>query len=92
MTKQELENLLSDYSKTRDLINQLEKQSKEARTAIVEAMGEDTLLNTGGYFAVLTECTRQSLDKKRLIADQGQDFVNEYSKTTSYKKLEVKSA
>jgi len=86
-----LEKQLQDFVAHSEVLKEMTKQQKEMRLSIINQM-RDSAVSCGDYLAVLTPCTRQSLDKERLIADHGQSFVDEYMSTTEYSKLEVKAA
>jgi len=82
---------LEAYLKNQELINELQKEQKLMREEIISQMKE-SVKSLSGYVAILTECERTSIDKKSLIKDHGQDFISNYTKVTSYKKLEIKKA
>lgn len=80
---------MSELFKLRAKIKELQTQEKIIKENIMASMSEN-LLEGGGYMVVITDAQRSQLDKKQMIKDMGQKFVDEYTKTTFYKKLEVK--
>lgn len=83
--------LLENYSHTQELLRELKKEQDKIRAEIIAQMNE-SVESVGDFVVILSECERSSIDKTALIEDHGVDFVSEYTKITSYKKLEVKKA
>jgi predicted phage-related endonuclease len=86
-----IEKLLKDYAAHSEVLREMQKQQKEMRQEIINSMRESAL-SCGDYIAVLSDCTRQTLDKDKLKEDFGQDFINKYTTISEYQKLEVKAA
>lgn len=81
--------ILENYNKTQELMREL-KKTQDAMKAEIMAAIKNGSMKRNGYLAIVTDCQRSSLDKKAIIAEHGADFVEEFTKVTEYKKLEVK--
>lgn len=46
----------------------------------------------GKFVIGSTQCSRSGLDKEALLKTQGQEFVDKFTKTTWYTKLDIKVA
>lgn len=89
MNMTELEQAVKDYRSLKALKEQLETELKEAEKQIITYMNENgKAKETGNDFKIsYSDCTRRTLDSKRLEADLGS--LAEYYKVTSYKRLTV---
>lgn len=80
---------LSEYiQKRRDL----EKMEKELKEEFKGLMGDDLECKVGDYLMLLTEKTRKSLDKKKLVAKLGADKVKAFESETTYYTFDIKQA
>ena len=82
---------LTQYKAIKAQIEALEAQLKEKRTEITEYMTEKgtTKLTCGQYIATITECTKTSLDEKK-IRDLYPEIAKETEKVTTYERFTVK--
>lgn len=82
---------LTQYKALKAQIEALEAQLKEKRVEITEYMTEKgtTKLTCGQYVATITECTKTSLDEKR-IRDLYPEIAKETEKVTTYERFTVK--
>lgn len=69
----------------------LEKQEKGIKDEIKSFMGSESLLEAGNYCVLLEQRTRSDLNKDALLHDLGREFIDKYSKKTSYEILSIKS-
>lgn len=90
-TTKELEAVINDFRSMKALQAETEKIIKALEAEIIgymDMIGADT--ESGSDYTVkLTECKRETIDKKRLAADLG-DVLNDYMKVTHYRRLTVK--
>ena len=80
---------IKEYNEYSEAIRELEvikaSIADEIKTAMEEA-GEDTIF-VGEYKIAYTDAKRETLDKKRLVADIGD--LSEYTNVTFYKRFTV---
>ena len=67
----------------------IEKAEKSLKDKIKEVMGDNLLLEAGNYAVAIKERSRRDLDKDALSHDMGVEFINKYTKVTSYDVMEV---
>lgn len=72
-------------------IKELQTQERIIKENIMASMCK-SVMEGGGYVALIKEATTSSIDRKSLVTDMGQEFVEKYTKVTAYKKLEVKES
>jgi len=70
----------------------MEKREKELKAYFKEKAGDDIAIKAGDILILLTEKSRESLDRKLLTADFGAEKLAPYIKTTSYVQVDVKGA
>ena len=90
-TTKELAAIIEDYRSMKALQSETEKIIKNLEAEIIgylDYIGTDTE-NGSDYTVKLTECKRETVDKKRLQEDLG-DALTEYMKVTHYRRLTVK--
>ena len=82
---------LTQYKALKAQVDSLEAQLKEKRTEIETYMQEKKTdkLTCGQYVAVITECTKTSLDEK-YIRTQYPDIAQKAEKVTKYNRFTVK--
>lgn len=68
-----------------------EKVEKEIKAVLKDFMGDDAILEAGGYMVLIEARTRTDLDKKALLAEVGQEIITKCSKTLEYEIMSVKS-
>jgi len=85
-----------DATKARELFNIIEKRkaAEKKEKALKEYFKSkcegDQVIKIGAHIITLTDKERSSLDKKQLIADHGEEFVNDYEYITTYTVLDIK--
>ena len=85
----DLHEKIKQYHEYAEMIKELEavKDSiADEIKAVMEEAGENKMI-VGEYKLAYTEAKRETLDKKRLVADIGD--LSEYTKTTFYKRFTV---
>lgn len=89
MTMKELEQAVATYRSLNTMKEELEKELEQAKGQIIQYMKEnDKTKETGVDFKInYSDCTKKTLDAKRLEADLG--CLDEYRKITTYKRLTV---
>ena len=77
-----------------EVIEQRKKIEKRERyiKGYFKLMLPQELVKVGNYVITLTDQERASIDKNKLIADKGEDFVSDYTSVTVFKKLDIKKA
>lgn len=82
---------LTQYKAIKAQIEALEAQLKEKREEITDYMAEKGTqkLTCGQYIATITECTKTSLDEKR-IREEFPEVAKATEKTTQYTRFTVK--
>lgn len=82
---------LTQYKALKAQIDSLEAQLKDKRAEITEYMNEKgtNKLTCGQYIATITECTKTTLDEKR-IRELYPDIAKETEKVTTYERFTVK--
>ena len=82
---------LTQYKAIKAQIEALEAQLKEKRTEITDYMAEKgtTKLTCGQYVATITECTKTTLDEKR-IREEYPEVAEATEKVTTYERFTVK--
>lgn len=83
--------LLKDYYETKELINQLKKELDKKRDVILKTMDGGTMVE-GKFTATIQVCNSSILNKKKLIADFGEDTIERYIDASEYQKLNVVSS
>ena len=85
----DLEKAVAEYRSLKAMKEELEEQLKAAEREIIQYMDEQNKTKeVGENFKIsYSDCTRKTLDAKRLEADLGN--LDEYRKVTSYKRLTV---
>lgn len=89
MNMKDLEKAVAEYRSLKAMKEELEEQLKAAEREIIQYMDEQNKTKeVGENFKIsYSDCTRKTLDAKRLEADLGN--LDEYRKVTSYKRLTV---
>lgn len=89
MTREELNKAVAEYRSLKAMKDELDEQIKAAEKEIIQYMTEQNKTKEVGenYKINYSDCTRKTLDAKRLEADLGN--LDEYRKVTSYKRLTV---
>ena len=89
MNMKDLEKAVAEYRSLKAMKEELEEQLKAAEREIISYMEEhEKQKEVGENFKVsYSDCTRKTLDSKRLEEDLGN--LDEYRKVTSYKRLTV---
>ena len=74
-----------------ELANDLKRMKKEQELLKIDIMRDlDTdMIQAGGYFATVTDCSRSSIDKEKLTLEFGSKFIAEHTKVTEYQTLKV---
>ena len=82
---------LTQYKAIKAQIEALEAQLKEKRTEITDYRAEKgtTKLTCGQYVATITECTKTTLDEKR-IREEYPEVAEATEKVTTYERFTVK--
>ena len=82
---------LTQYKALKAQIESLEAQLKTKRTEITSYMAEKgtTKLICGQYVATVTECTKTTLDEKK-IRELYPEIASQTEKTTTYERFTVK--
>ncbi len=70
----------------------LEKRETELKDYFKNKINDFGVIRVGDVIIVLSECERESLDRKALETELGVDRVKEFVNITTYTKLEVKGA
>lgn len=71
-------------------IKELEKQKDKLRAELLGVIGESPAIMLDGVMVMQELRERSSLDKEKLIADHGAQFVEQYLKKTQYTELRCK--
>lgn len=89
MNMKDLEKAVAEYRSLKAMKEELEEQLKASEREIIQYMDEQNKTKeVGENFKIsYSDCTRKTLDAKRLEADLGN--LDEYRKVTSYKRLTV---
>jgi len=77
-------------AEVKDIRLSLEKEEKALKAHFTEIIGKNGALEAGGVLISLVQKCRKGLDKKRIEADHGQDFILKYQKETIYTQVDVK--
>lgn len=77
--------LLNEVTEQRKLLEKQEKALKEKLKGFFPK--GSNVLDLPSFVALLTPSSNSSIDRERLVADSGQDFVDHYMKTTYFDKL-----
>lgn len=82
---------LTQYKAIKAQIEALEAQLKDKRAEITDYMAEKgtNKLTCGQYIATITECTKTTLDEKK-IRELYPEIAKETEKTTVYERFSVK--
>lgn len=89
MTKEQLNKAVAEYRTLKAMKEELDEQIKAAEKEIITYMTEQNKTKEVGenYKINYSDCTKKTLDGKRLEADLG--CLDEYRKVTTYKRLLV---
>lgn len=80
-------NLAQELYEIIEARKELDKREREIKDYF-KSLGEENL-HIGGYLIVQKECVNSYLDRARLAADKGDEFVAKYLRITTYTRLEV---
>lgn len=89
MTREELNKAVADYRTLKTMKEELETELKEAEKQIIQYMNEQNKTKETGvdYKISYTDCSRKSLDAKKLEAAFGN--LDGFRNVTNYKRLTV---
>jgi hypothetical protein len=79
--------IIDEFARVKALRRDAEKQYNDLRTRII-SLGL-SICPGNEHTAILIECTRTSLDTQLLKADYGEEWYDEYCRTTNYYEVKV---
>lgn len=68
-----------------------EKREKMIKDELRQIMGDDLTLVCEQFVVIRSNRSRKDLDKAAIVQDYGLDFIEKYSKTSTYEIMEVKT-
>lgn len=89
-TKASIINMVSQLASIIELRKAQEKAEKEIKTALKDFMGNEAVLDAGYFCVVIESRSRTDLDRKALTIELGTEFLEKFTKSTTYEILTVK--
>lgn len=82
--------LVKELAQILGAIKNLEAREKELKEKLKNLMGQSLILEAGNYSVIRDVRNRKDLDRVALEHDMGHEFVEKYSKRSSYECMSVR--